>query len=129
MSNKEVFVKRLIIAFPIVTLLFVVSASAQDVLGKVFWRGMIDHHVQLHIRGNTLTTKVLSGKESPEGIYSFTAPLPDRAVVVDLIKKKGRSKHVRVVQQPSEENDFTAIVEIFDSGGGAKEYQLEIFWR
>jgi len=49
-------------------------------------------------------------------------------VTVDVNRKKGRGK-VRVIQQPSTDNDFTAIVEIYDNGGGAREYQLEIFWK
>ncbi|HLA94467.1 MAG TPA: hypothetical protein VK612_02015 [Pyrinomonadaceae bacterium] len=121
--------KRLIILIPVFVFLFAVSASAQDIVGKVFWRGMVDDRLQLHLRADQIETRTISGTAKPEGIYSFTSPLPERAVVVDLIRKKGRSKQVRVIRQPSADNDFTAIVEIYDDGGGAKEYQLEIFWR
>ena len=34
-----------------------------------------------------------------------------------------------MVQQPSSANDFTAIMEIADTDGGAKEYEIEILWR
>lgn len=118
--------------FIFVILFSTAYAGAQtqaEVQGRVFWRGMIDDRVHLSIKGTTLSSKAVSGSTLAEGIYSFTAPLPDRDVTVEVVKKKGRSKNVRVIQQPSVDNDFTAVVEIHDDGGGAKEYQLEIFWR
>jgi hypothetical protein len=36
---------------------------------------------------------------------------------------------VAVVQQPSAENDFTAIVEITDEKGGSDDYLLDITWQ
>lgn len=108
---------------------FVIDASAQERSGKVFWRGMVDHHVQLVIRGDRIEHKTLSGEAKPDGIYAFTAPMPEQAVTVGVLRKAGRSKKITVMQQPSSGNDFTTIVEIRDDGGGAREYQIEIFWR
>jgi len=56
------------------------------------------------------------------------APLPDQAVTVQVSRKEGRSKKIKVIQQPTADNDFTAIIEIHDDGGGARDYVLEIFW-
>lgn len=100
----------------------------RPVTGRVYWRGMIDNQVQLVIRDREIEQRVLSGQSYPQGTYNFTSALPTRRVAVDVIKNKGRG-NVRVVQQPSKENDFTAIVEIIDSDGGAREYQLDIYWR
>lgn len=114
-------------------LLFVLAAdaAAQDpeASGKVFWRGTVDDKVHLIIKGTALEQKMISGQEKPAGTYSFTAPLPEQAVAVRVNRIAGRSKKITVIQQPSETNDFTAIVEIYDNSGGAKEYQLEISWR
>ncbi|MGQ0540370.1 MAG: hypothetical protein ACT4O9_00805 [Blastocatellia bacterium] len=107
--------------------LFAASNHAQS-SGRVFWRGMVDNRVHLIVNGSTLTSRTIAGTTTPEGVYSFTAPLPRAAVKVGVLKVKGRSKLVRVIEQPSEQNDFTAIVEIYDDGSGAKEYQIEIFW-
>ena len=96
--------------------------------GRVFWRGMVDDRVQLSIRNNRINTLTVSGSQYPEGTYNFTSPLPRRDVSVGVDKKKGRGD-VRVLQQPSRSNDFTTIIEISDTDGGAKEYQLEIYWR
>jgi hypothetical protein len=98
------------------------------VAGRAFWRGTVDNEVQLFIRDNTIETRTISGTLYADGTFSFTSSLPKRKKTIEVIKKKGRG-NVRVLQQPSRDNDFTAVVQIQDRDGGAKEYQLEIFWR
>lgn len=112
---------------------FTFSAFAQDVEnlsneGRVFWRGMVDDAVRIEIQGSNLTVQTVSGKDYGEGTFSFTTPMPNEAVLVAVNKKSGRGL-VAVTQQPDESNHFTAIIEIRDTKGGAKEYQLEIFWK
>jgi hypothetical protein len=97
--------------------------------GKVFWRGSVDNKIHLVIRGDTLEQKTVEGAEKPAGTFSFTAPLPEQSVTVGVTRKEGRSKKIKVIQQPTGENDFTAIVEVHDDGGGARDYILEIFWQ
>lgn len=106
------------------------SADAQTAAtsGKVFWKGEVDNKVHLVIRGTTLEQRTVEGDEKVPGNYSFTTPLPDQAVKVDVTRREGRNK-VTVIQQPSAENDYTAIVEIHDESGGSREYLLEIFWQ
>lgn len=111
--------------------LFAVSsthAQSESASGKVFWRGSVDNKVHLMIKGDTLEQKTVEGAEKPAGTFSFTAPLPVQAVTVQVLRKEGRSKKIKVIQQPTADNDFTAIVEIHDDGGGARDYVLEIFW-
>ena len=100
----------------------------RPVSGRVFWRGMVDDKVQLVIRERTVTVQTIAGRPYPEGNFSFTAALPSRRVAVEVNKTRGRG-NVRVIQQPTRDNDFTAIVEISDTDGGAREYQLDVFWR
>ena len=106
-----------------------VQAQSESASGKVFWRGSVDNKVHLTIKSDTLEQKTVEGSEKPLGKFSFTAPLPNQAVTVQVSRKEGRSKKVKVIQQPTAENDFTAIVEIHDDGGGARDYVLEIFWQ
>lgn len=96
--------------------------------GRVFWRGTVDDKVQLVIRNDKVEERTISGQANPDGVYSFTTPLPDSPVNVNVAKKKGRGSS-KVIQQPTADNDFTAIIEIYDNGGGAREYQLEISWK
>lgn len=96
--------------------------------GKAFWRGTVDKEVHLVIRGRDLETRTISGTTYTDEKFSFTASLPTRNVTVEVLKKKGRG-NARVFQQPSRDNDYTAIIQILDEGGGAREYELEVFWR
>ncbi len=111
-------------------LLFAIAgvAQTQRTEGRVFWRGMVDDRVHLVIKGTSLESRTISGSENPVGVYSFTAPLPGSPVAVQAIRKEGRGK-VTVIQQPAADNGYTAIVEIYDDRGGAREYQLDISWR
>lgn len=104
------------------------NTDDRQIMGRVYWRGTVDHKIQLIIRGGRIETRVIGGRSYPEGTYSFTATLPNKNVSLAVNKTKGRGS-ARVIQQPTGSNDFTAIIEISDSDGGAKEYQLDIYWR
>lgn len=121
--------KRILLVLTFLLLLLSVDAAAQEAAGKVFWRGMVDDKVHLVIRGDKVEQRNISGQPQPDGLFSFTAILPAQAVTVSVPRVEGRSKKVSVVQQPTAENEFTAIVEIIDEGGGARDYLLEIAWR
>jgi hypothetical protein len=97
--------------------------------GRVNWRGRVDIETQLHIRGNELETRVVSGPNWGGERYNFTSPLPSRRNIrVEVNKLRGRGT-VRVIQQPSRDNDFTAVIQILDPNGGAGDYELDISWR
>lgn len=102
--------------------------APNPIIGRVAWRGKVDIETQLHIKANTLETRVVAGPNWGGESYNFTSPLPNRRVTVEVYKKKGRGS-VRVLQQPSRENDFTAVIQILDPDGSWKEYELDIFWR
>jgi hypothetical protein len=101
---------------------------SRPVIGRLEWRGVVDDRVHLAVRGRTLEVRTISGTGRPEGTSRFTSPLPSSAVEVDVTKLGGRGA-VRVIQQPSRLNDFTAVIEINDAAGGDDEYRLEIVWR
>lgn len=101
----------------------------RPIVGRAYWRGTVDNVVRVSIQGKNLFTQTISGRDYGEGSFSFTAPLPpenDSQVGID--KKSGRG-NVAVIQQPNRANNYTAIIEIRDSDSGAKEYNLEIYWR
>jgi hypothetical protein len=98
------------------------------VIGNLNWKGTVDDEVQLVIRGNSVEIKTISGQTYSNANYNFTSPLPNRKVNVEVDKKKGRGK-VRILQQPNRDNDFTTVIQIQDKDGGAKDYELEIYWR
>lgn len=107
-----------------------VSAYSQSASneGRVYWFGSVDDKIQLTISGITLSQKAVSGRTMPDGNYSFTAELPQTAVTVTAVKVEGRGS-VSVIQQPTAENGFTAIVEVADARGGAGDHLIDVSWR
>lgn len=100
----------------------------KDIAGQVRWRGMVDDEVQLYISNSIVDARTISGTALPNGNYNFTSPLPkNRRLTVGFNKIKGRG-NIKILQQPTRDNDFTAVIQIKDEGSGAKEYELEIYW-
>lgn len=95
--------------------------------GRVRWRGTVDDRIHLVIQGSYLDVRTISGSDYGDGNYNFTSSLPYRPVNVRVNKINGRGD-VRVIQQPNYNNNFTAIVEIYDNRGGARNYEVEIYW-
>jgi hypothetical protein len=103
------------------------EANTSVVTGRMRWRGRIDDEVEIHIRRDDAVARVISGQPVLNASFTFTSPLPNRSVIVQLAKKKGRGS-VEVVQQPSRSNEFTAVVRIQDDKGGASDYEFELIW-
>lgn len=98
------------------------------VKGRFTWKGTVDDKVRLTIKDTNIELTTLSGTPYNDATYNFKNALPNSQVKLEINKKKGRGS-AKVIQQPSAGNGFTAIVEISDSDGGAKEYELEMYWR
>jgi hypothetical protein len=96
--------------------------------GGVRWSGQVDGRIRVSFRDNQAFTQRLSGQQTYNEQVSFGSPVPRRNVDVSVNKLRGRGD-VNVVQRPSSNNNYTAVVEINDSDGGADVYDLEITWR
>ncbi|HKZ79545.1 MAG TPA: hypothetical protein VJ124_14815 [Pyrinomonadaceae bacterium] len=94
--------------------------------GRMTWKGRVDQEVRILIRGGRADVETLEGTPYYDSSTNFTASLPRRANV-RLKVKKGRGEAF-LEQQPSRENDFTAIVHIRDPKGGASSYEFELSW-
>ena len=95
--------------------------------GRLRWRGTVDGETQLLVRRSDVESRALSGLPASATTFNFTSPLPRRAVDVRLEKKHGRGD-IEIVQQPSRNNDFTAVVQIRDKKGGSDDYEFELIW-
>ena len=95
--------------------------------GQLNWRGTVDDRVQLFIQGRNLDVRTLGGTEYNNATFNFTNRLPRSNVNVSVNKRRGRGD-VRVIEQPSQRNNWTAIIEIRDSSGGANDYEIEVNW-
>ena len=95
--------------------------------GSMTWRGRVDDDVRIRIRGGTADVETIGGSPYYDSQPNFTNSLPYRRVTVRLTQKRGRGD-VFIEQQPSRENDFTAVVRIRDPRGGASDYEFTIEW-
>lgn len=103
------------------------DTSDRRVSGRVTWRGTVDDEVQLSVQGRNVETRTISGSEFTDDSFNFTSALPNRNVTVEVNKKKGRGD-VRVLQQPSRSNNYTAVIRIEDKKGSNDIYELDIYW-
>lgn len=95
--------------------------------GSMTWRGRVDDDVRIRIRGGSADVETLGGTPYYDGQPNFSSSLPNRRVTVRLTKNRGRGD-IFIEQQPSRDNDFTAIIRIKDSRGGADNYEFTLDW-
>lgn len=103
------------------------SGPPNAATGRMRWRGRVDDRVQIFVKGSDANSRLITGAPVAGGQFNFTSPLPQRPVALSLRKLKGRGS-VEIVQQPSRNNGFTAVIEIYDSKGGSEDYEFEITW-
>lgn len=96
--------------------------------GSLSWSGRVDDVTVLEIRDRYVNDKVISGRPAENVRSSFSGALPNRDVTVSVEKRRGRGE-VRVVEQPTRRNNYTAVIHIRDSSGGADEYEIEVRWN
>jgi hypothetical protein len=95
--------------------------------GRMTWRGRVDDDVRITIHGGTADVQTLGGTPYNDGQPNFSASLPFRRVTVRLTVKRGRGE-IFIEQQPSRDNDFSAVIRIKDPKGGASDYEFELSW-
>ena len=95
--------------------------------GRMTWRGRVDDDVRIRIRGGSADVETIGGTPYYDGQPNFLNSLPNRRVTVRLTEKRGRGE-IFIEQQPTRENDFTAVVRIRDTKGGASEYAFTLEW-
>ncbi len=96
--------------------------------GSVAWSGIIDGEDEILFSGSSASVRHLSGLFPREVRASFSAPIPAAAVSLTLVSTIGRGT-IRIAQQPSADNGYTAIVRLDDSRkGGEKRYEFTLRW-
>ncbi|HEX6719092.1 MAG TPA: hypothetical protein VF088_18435 [Pyrinomonadaceae bacterium] len=95
--------------------------------GRMTWRGRVDDDVRIRIRGGTADVETIGGTPYYDAQPNFSDSLPYRRVTVRLTQKRGRGD-IFVEQQPSRENDYTAVIRIKDPKGGASDYEFTLEW-
>jgi hypothetical protein len=95
--------------------------------GTMHWRGTVDDVTQIKVQESNVEVSAISGSPYSDANYNFTSPMPYRRLNVRLNKISGRGD-VRIIQQPSRDNDFTTIIEVRDPNRGPSDYEFEISW-
>jgi hypothetical protein len=95
--------------------------------GRMTWRGRVDDDVRIRIRGGSADVETIGGTPYYDSRPNFVNSLPNRRVTVRLTEKRGRGE-IFIEQQPTRDNDFTVIVRIKDTRGGASDYEFELTW-
>ncbi len=95
--------------------------------GRLTWRGRVDQRVNVVISGSD----VESTDESRSGLknvgFDINGYLAARAGNVSVRKRRGRGT-VTVLQQPDRNNNYEAIIQIYDEASGDDDYEIEVTW-
>ena len=95
--------------------------------GAFLWEGRVDIGARIEIRGDSYTVTDLGGAGVTERRARFDSSLPQSDVLVSVYRRDGRGD-VDLVQAPSADNGYTAIVVIQDDKKGADDYEIELRW-
>lgn len=99
-----------------------------DERGLLRWSGRVDDVVEIRISGRRVDAITRSGDRVTNVNANIRGDgLPARGVTVGIDRHAGRGS-IRVVQQPSAWNGYTAVIRIDDPSGGASFYDFSAFW-
>lgn len=91
------------------------------------WRGTVDDVIQIRIRNRNAQTKHISGRAYNDADFNFDGRAPRNNSNVRVDKRDGRGR-IFIIQQPNRRNNFTTIVQIQDTKGGADRYRFTLYW-
>jgi hypothetical protein len=92
------------------------------------WSGKVDGIDDILIKGNQVRIEHVAARPIQSQDHRFSAPLPFAEVELDLEVLKGRGS-VRLMEQPSQRNQYTAVVRVDDQDhSGDDRYEFELSW-
>jgi hypothetical protein len=96
--------------------------------GSVSWSGLVDDQAEITIRGSRADTRTISGNAVQNvRVGSLRSGLPNANVQVSVSQAQGRGQ-AWVVQQPTAQNGYTAVIRVRDPQAGASYYNLNVSW-
>lgn len=96
--------------------------------GWIEVEAVVDGSAVFHFWGRDATPEVLSGQPIKDQKVQVNAPLPEAGSFSCALEKKSGRGEVKLVDQPSEANGFTANVRIDDPSKGAGKYVFRLKW-
>jgi hypothetical protein len=95
---------------------------------SVAWSGTVDDQAEIRIQGSRATTRTISGAAVRDvRLGSLRSGLPTVPVQVTVSQSQGRGQ-AWVVQQPTAQNGYTAVIRVRDPQSGASYYNLNVSW-
>lgn len=93
------------------------------------WKARVDGRDLLKVKANNLEIEPLRFDPIAEMTYEIANPLPGEAVTVIPVNIKSRSFGPFVLEQPTSENDFTAVIYLSDfPRHGYSWWELELYY-
>src|SRR5262249_13158314 len=91
------------------------------------WSGDVDDDLVITLSPDQVTYHTRSGRD-PSMVESTLNGIPEGTSGIWVSEREGRDPVV-VIQQPSEENDYTAKLRIHDVEHGFGHYSFDVLWR
>lgn len=92
------------------------------------WRGDVDGIDDILIKGSQVKIEHIAAKPIQSQDHRFSAPLPFGEVELQIQVIHGRGS-VRLMEQPSKRNQYTAVVRVDDQDqAGDDRYEFELSW-
>jgi hypothetical protein len=94
----------------------------------LFWSGTVSGTARVTVRDSSTLSGAEAGGSLANEQTVFDRPLPHRAGLSPAIRKVQGRGSVVIVEPPSDQNGFSLIFEVHDSGPGTDNYAVEVAW-
>ncbi|HEV2349161.1 MAG TPA: peptidoglycan-binding domain-containing protein [Terriglobia bacterium] len=96
--------------------------------GHFQWQGLVDGSDNITLRGSSVKMIHLTASNVQQATYQLSIALPFDEVQVNLNKVRGRGQ-IRLLEQPTASNNYTAVVQVNDQGTpGSAWYEFTLDW-
>lgn len=96
--------------------------------GQCDIRLVVDDEVEATVRGDLVSVRTISGRDSRDDGSECNEPLPNRQVQGFRFENIDGRGEVRLLAEPSRQSDFQAVVRIRDSQSGEGRYHFRLSW-
>ena len=92
-------------------------------------RVWVDDHAEIRMRGDRIWVTTVEGAKARDEGSECSQPLPFNFVRDFQIHQAAGRNAVRLAQEPSRANNFTAMIAVEDRQGGGDNYAFDLSWR
>ena len=96
--------------------------------GQCDIRLQVDDRVEVAVRRDLVAVRRLSGQEARDDGSECNLPFPDRDLRDFRFEVVDSRNEIRLIDEPSRRNDYTALVAIRDGSGGFGRYHFRLSW-